>query len=316
MTSGDVWLPFPSDEIEGLPSSLEYRRWNGEEEFPADPTNCVFYAVPYMKGPRTALRPLERMPRVRVTQTLTAGWEHMVPGLGSMPAGSLLCNAGGLHDTSTAELALALILAAQRGIPEAVRAGDRGAWEPALRPSLADRTVLILGHGGIGRAVEERLVPFEPAGVIRVATAARTSPRGPVHAPADLDGLLPRAEIVVICTPLTDLTRGLVDRDFLARLPDGALVVNVARGAVVDTTALLAELGTGRLRAALDVTDPEPLPADHPLWRAPGALISPHVGGASSAFRPRADRLLRGQLSRFAAGERPEFVVAEAGAVG
>ncbi|MBB0229525.1 2-hydroxyacid dehydrogenase [Streptomyces calidiresistens] len=311
MTSGDVWLPFPPDEIEGLPASLGYRRWNGEEEFPADPADCVFYAVPYMKGQRTALRPLERMSRLRVAQTLTAGWEHMVPGLDLMPTGSLLCNAGGLHDTSTAELALALILAAQRGIPEAVRSADRGDWEPALRPSLADRTVLILGYGGIGRAVEERLVPFEPAEVIRVATTARTSPRGAVHAVADLDGLLPRAEIVVVCTPLTDLTRGLVNGDFLARLPDDALVVNVARGAVVDTAALLAELGRGRLRAALDVTDPEPLPADHPLWRAPGVLISPHVGGASSAFRPRADRLLRSQLARFAAGERPEFVVAE-----
>jgi phosphoglycerate dehydrogenase-like enzyme len=115
--------------------------------------------------------------------------------------------------------------------------------------------------------------------------------------------------VVVLTVPLDDSTRGLVDADFLAALPDGALVVNVARGAVVDTEALVAELTAGRLLAALDVTDPEPLPPGHPLWSAPGVLLSPHVGGATSAFRPRAVRMLQEQLSRLSTGEPPQGIV-------
>ncbi|SFC98878.1 2-hydroxyacid dehydrogenase [Streptomyces aidingensis] len=312
MTNGDVWLPLPPEEIGSLPAALTYHHWNGEGGFPADPADCVFYAVPYMKPAETVLRPLREMSRLRVAQTLTAGYEHMLPGLTAMPAGALLCNAGDLHNTSTAELALTLVLAAQRGIPEAVRDQSAGRWRPAVRPSLADRTVLIVGYGGIGAAIEDRLAPFRVRRVLRVAGSARQSPRGPVHAPADLPGLLPDAEVVILCTPLSDATRGLAGADFLARMPDGALLVNVSRGPVVDTKALLAELETGRLRAALDVTDPEPLPAGHPLWHAPGVLITPHVGGASSAFRPRAELLLRGQLTRFAVGEPLRHVVATA----
>jgi phosphoglycerate dehydrogenase-like enzyme len=135
--------------------------------------------------------------------------------------------------------------------------------------------------------------------VLRVA-------RRPRDGVADFDALpslLGRADVVVLTVPLTDQTRSMVDGDFLARMRDGALLVNVARGAVVDTEALLAELTSGRLRAALDVTDPEPLPPGHPLWTAPGVLISPHVGGSTSAFLPRAMRLVRDQLERYAAGE-------------
>ncbi|GAA1913658.1 2-hydroxyacid dehydrogenase [Streptomyces sodiiphilus] len=312
-TAEDVWLPLPPEELGPLPPELTYHYWNGEEEYPADPARCVFYVVPYMKGQRTAVRPLPDMPRLRVVHTLTAGVDHMLPALGTLPAGAVLCNAGDLHSTSTAELALALTLAALRDIPGAVRAQDEGRWDPAVCPSLADRRVLIVGYGGIGRAVEARLRPFEPAAVERSAGRARRTGDTVVHGPESLPGLLPRAEVVILCTPLTEATRGMVDAEFLARMRDGALLVNVARGAVVDTEALLAEVTSGRLRAALDVTDPEPLPAGHPLWRAPGVLITPHVGGASSAFRPRAERLLRGQLGRFAAGEPLRHVVADAG---
>ncbi|MDT0341224.1 2-hydroxyacid dehydrogenase [Streptomyces litchfieldiae] len=314
MTNPDVWLPFPPAELAPLPASLNYVHWDGEPEFPADPARCVFYAVPYMKGPEVAQRPLEHMTVVRAVQTLTAGVDHMLPAVPRLPAGAVLCNAGELHNTSTAELALALVLAAQRDIPGAVRAQPEGRWEPAVRPSLADRRVLIVGYGGIGAAIEDRLRPFEVAEVIRVASRARDSDHGPVHGVAELPELLPRAEVVILTTPLTDATRGLAGAEFLARMPDGALLVNVSRGAVVDTKALLAELESGRLRAALDVTDPEPLPAEHPLWRAPGVLITPHVGGPSTAFRPRADRLLRAQLARFAAGEPLKYIVATGGA--
>ena len=125
----------------------------------------------------------------------------------------------------------------------------------------------------------------------------------------DLHPLLPQADVTFLIAPHTPQTEGMIGARELALLPDGALLVNVARGKLVDTDALVAELSTGRIRAALDVTDPEPLPPGHPLWRQPGVLISPHVGGASSAFGPRADRLIAAQLNRWAAGQPLENVV-------
>ncbi|MFJ6747461.1 MULTISPECIES: 2-hydroxyacid dehydrogenase [unclassified Streptomyces] len=308
----DVWLPIPPDEIDGLPDGLHYVHWDAGPEYPADPERCVFYGVPYMKSPETCLRPLSRMSRVRVVQTLTAGIEHMLPALPELPSGAELCNARGLHDASTAELALTLTLSALRGIPDFVRGQDAGEWRQGFQPALADKSVLIVGYGSIGSAIEDRLTPFECARVARIARTARETVRGPVHPLSSLSALLPDADVVVLATPLTEDTHGLVGRDFLARMKDGALLVNIARGKIVDTQALLAELEAGRLRAALDVTDPEPLPAGHPLWHAPGVLITPHVGGPSSAFLPRAKRLLRDQLALFAAGEPLRNVVATA----
>ncbi|GHF87385.1 dehydrogenase [Streptomyces thermodiastaticus] len=298
-----MWLPIPPEEIAALPEGFDYLFWNGGEdgtqEYPGDPADCVFYVVPYMTPAEIVLRPMPRMTSVRVVQTLTAGTDHVEPGLKDLPPGARLCNARGVHDASTAELALTLILASLRGVPGAVRAQDRGEWLGGFRPALADRNVLVVGYGSIGAAIEDRLAPFEVARVTRVARSGRTTARGPVHPLTELPALLPDADVVVLSTPLTDATRHLVDAGFLARMKDGALLVNVARGAVVDTEALLAELERGRITAALDVTDPEPLPADHPLWHAPGVLITPHVGGATSAFRPRAERLLVDQLTRF-----------------
>jgi phosphoglycerate dehydrogenase-like enzyme len=215
-----------------------------------------------------------------------------------VPDGLLLCNGRGIHDTSTAELALTLILASLRGVPEFVRAQDRAEWVPETRPSLADKQVLIVGYGQIGRAIEERVLPFE-AEVTRVARSARDG----VHAIEELPDLLGTADVVVLIVPGTDETAGLFDAEMLGRLKDKALLVNMARGAVVDTEALLAELQSRRIHAALDVVDPEPLPADHPLWRAPQLLVAPHVGGNSSAMEARAHKLVREQLHRFAAGE-------------
>ncbi|WP_077799397.1 2-hydroxyacid dehydrogenase [Streptomyces sp. JHA26] len=297
--TADVWLPIPPGEIEGLPEGPAYRYWNGEEDFPADPADCAFYVVPYMKPGGIEIRPLPRMRSVQVVQTLSAGIDHVEPGLGDLPAGVRLCNARGVHEASTAELTLTLVLASLRGVPDFVRAQDRGEWLGGFRPALADRNVLIVGYGSIGAAIEDRLVPFEVARVVRVARSARTTARGPVHPLTELPALLPEADVVILSTPLTEATRGLVNADFLARMKDGALLVNVARGPVVDTKALLAELESGRLTAALDVTDPEPLPPGHPLWQAPGVLVSPHAGGPTSAFLPRAERLLVDQLTRF-----------------
>ncbi|GGV31847.1 2-hydroxyacid dehydrogenase [Streptomyces griseoflavus] len=316
MTAADVWLPIPPDEIDGLPEGPRYRFWDGAEEFPADPADCGFYVVPYMKPAGVGVRPLPLMRSVRVVQTLSAGTDHVEPGLKSLPPGVRLCNARGVHEASTAELALALILASLRGIPGFVRAQDEGNWQGGFRPALADRNVLIVGYGSIGAAIEDRLVPFELARVARVARSARTTERGPVHPLTELPSLLPEADVVVLSTPLTETTRHLVDAGFLARMKDGALLVNVARGGVVDTKALLTELESGRITAALDVTDPEPLPSDHPLWRAPGVLVTPHVGGPTSAFRPRAERLLRDQLRRYVNHEEPGNVVLVTGAEG
>ncbi|WP_037886511.1 2-hydroxyacid dehydrogenase [Streptomyces viridochromogenes] len=312
--TGDVWLPIPPDEIEGLPKGPDYRFWDGAEDFPADPADCAFYVVPYMKPPALGQRPLPRMSSVEVVQTLSAGVDHVEPGLAHLRPGVRLCNARGVHEASTAELTLTLVLASLRGIPDFVRAQDRGEWLGGFRPALADKSVLIVGYGSIGAAIEDRLEPFELARVARVARSERTTARGPVHPLTELPALLPEADVVILSTPLTETTRHLVNADFLARMKDGALLVNVARGPVVDTKALLAELETGRLTAALDVTDPEPLPREHPLWRAPGVLVSPHVGGPTSAFLPRAKRLLVDQLSRFVNREPLRNVILTTGA--
>ncbi|MCX4917220.1 MULTISPECIES: 2-hydroxyacid dehydrogenase [unclassified Streptomyces] len=312
MTS-DVWLPFHADEIEGLPEGPAYRFWDGDQDFPADPADCAFYVVPYMKPPAVSQRPLPAMTSVRAVQTLSAGVDHVLPSLKSLRPGVMLCNARGVHEASTAELTLTLILASLRGIPDFVRGQDDEEWRSGFRPSLADKSVLIVGYGSIGSAIEDRLAPFELARVARVARSARTTERGPVRPLTELPSLLPESDVVVLSTPLTESTRGLVDAEFLSRMKDGALLVNVARGPVVDTKALLAELESGRITAALDVTDPEPLPPGHPLWHAPGVLISPHVGGPTSAFWPRAKRLLAQQLTLFVNREPLRNVVLTTG---
>ncbi|MGA5324251.1 2-hydroxyacid dehydrogenase [Streptomyces seoulensis] len=309
----DVWLPIPPEEIKGLPEGLDYSFWDGGA-FPGDPADCAVYVVPYMRALEVRTRPLTAMTGLRVIQTLTAGVDDITANLSLIAPGVQLCNARGVHDTSTAELALTLTLASLRGIPGFVRAQEEGRWQGEFRPALADRNVLILGYGAIGSAIEDRLAPFEVERVTRVARSGRTTARGVVHPLTELPQLLPEADVVILATPLTDETRGLVDAAFLARMKDGALLVNIARGPVVDTDALLSEVESGRLTAALDVTDPEPLPPDHPLWRAPGVLITPHVGGPSSAFRPRAERLLVDQLTRFVNHEPLRHVVLTTGA--
>jgi phosphoglycerate dehydrogenase-like enzyme len=237
--TADVWLPIPPEEIEGLPEGPDYLFWDGgddgAQEFPADPADCVFYVVPYMKPAGIGLRPMDRMNSVRVVQTLSAGTDQVEPGLKDLPAGVRLCNARGVHEASTAELTLALILSSLRGIPGFVRAQDRGEWRGGFHPALADKTVLVVGYGAIGAAIEDRLAAFEVARVARVARSGRTTARGPVHPLTDLPSLLPEADVVVLSTPLTETTRCLVNADFLARMKDGALLVNVARGPVVDT---------------------------------------------------------------------------------
>jgi phosphoglycerate dehydrogenase-like enzyme len=200
-----------------------------------------------------------------------------------------------------------LALAALNGFDRYAGDRQRGRFAPENGDSLADKRCLIIGYGRIGQAVERRLAGFEVASVARVARHARLDPE--VHALADLPALLPAADVVFVTAPANPESAGLLDGPALARLPDGALVVNVGRGSIVDTEALTVEVARGRLRAALDVTEPEPLPPGHPLWRLPGIVWSPHVGGRSGAFPRRYDRLLARQLRRLAAGQDPDCIV-------
>ena len=294
MSAPLVWLPFSPDLLGDPPSTLRYEVVDPRAELPGSVAEVEFYVPPYAMNSSVA-RFLPQATSLRVVQTLTAGVDNVRR---LIPEGVTLCSGRGIHDSSTAELALTLILASLRGVPDFVRAHDRRDWAPSWRPALADKRVLLVGYGAIGAAIEARLLPFE-TDVVRVARRARPG----VHAIEELPDLLPEADVVVLVVPLTEATRGLIDAAALARMKDGALLVNVARGGVVATPALLAELGSGRLHAALDVVDTEPLPADSPLWSAPQLLISPHVGGMSSAMAPRAHRLVRDQLHRFAAGE-------------
>lgn len=213
-----------------------------------------------------------------------------------------------MHETSTAELALALTLAAQRELPRFVRAQKTGDWAPVRAASLADRRVLVLGYGGVGKATAARLTPFEVE-VVPVATHTREEDGVHVHGVDELPALLPTVDIVILTLPGGAATRRIVDDAFLSALPDGALVVNVGRGSLVDTDALVAHLQRGRIRAALDVTDPEPLPKDHPLWTLDGVLIAPHVGGATTAMFPRIEKLARRQIAHLQREEDVENVV-------
>src|SRR6476469_3350424 len=286
--------------------------WDMEQPHPRG-AEIRLAVMPYMTKLRLA-DVVEGLDALEVVQLQSAGYEQFVDGL---PDGVTLCNAAGVHDASTAELALTLTLACIRDIPEFVAAQARSRWEPLrLRSALADRRVLVLGYGQIGRAIASRFAPFEVS-LTAVASRARDGDElvPQVHGIDELPELLPHHDVVVVIVPLTAATTGMVDRDFLAAMPDGALLVNVARGRVVDTDALVEATATGRVMAALDVTDPEPLPDDHPLWRSPGVLVSPHVGGDTSAFAPRAVALVREQLTSLVRGEPLRNVVGAGDAV-
>ena len=289
------------DALGAMPDGVDLLEWDLSGPPPAEHIDIV--VPPYMDtlGRLGALSGVT----TRLVQSQSIGYDGVEDAL---PPGIVFANAASVHETSTAELAVALILASQRGIPDFVRAADRGEWAPKRHASLADRTVLLVGVGGVGRAVLERLIPFE-VNVVRVARTARDDETGRIHAIDDLPSLLPDADIVVIGVPLSPDTEHLVDAAFLAAMSDGALLVNVSRGSVVDTDALLVELESGRLRAALDVTDPEPLPDGHPLYTAPNMLLSPHVGGATTAMMPRMAKLLSDQIERMLRGDEPRNVV-------
>jgi phosphoglycerate dehydrogenase-like enzyme len=270
---------------------------------PAPVTHIDVVVPPYMVG-NEVLAQLSTT-TTRLVQSPLNGYDGVAQLL---PPRVVYANAASVHETSTAELALALILASQRGIPDFVRAASEGHWRRSFHQSLADRRVLLVGYGGVGRAIEERLLPFETQ-VVRLAFHERSDERGIIYGFNSLLEQLALADIVVVGVPLQESTTALINDEFLSAMRDGTLLVNIARGKVADTSALLAHASTGRLRLALDVTDPEPLPEGHPLFALANVLISPHVGGATSAQLPRMVRLLNAQIDRMARGEEPLNVV-------
>lgn len=288
-------------DLGAMPDGVEVVVWPMDAAAPRERFDMV--VPPYMKMAGL----LERLKEIEVglVQGQSIGYDGVA---GVLPDGLLFANAASVHETSTAELAVALALAAQRHVDAFAVDTAAGRWSPVFAESLADRRVLLLGYGGVGKAVAARLSGFEVQ-LTAVASRARDEDGMPVHGVDELPALLPQAEIVIVSLPGGESTRGIVDDAFLSALPDGALVVNVGRGTLIDTDALVDHARRGRIRAALDVTDPEPLPEGHPLWGLPGVLISPHVGGASTAMRPRIARLVRTQIERLAAGEPPINVV-------
>ncbi|HEY7821351.1 MAG TPA: NAD(P)-dependent oxidoreductase [Acidimicrobiia bacterium] len=275
---------------------------------PADVTDCVAYSpgelpdevvrgsvgffVPdYIDNPNPEW--IAQFPKLRVVQLPTVGFDA---ALTYLPQGVTLCNAAGVHEQSTAELTVGLIIAKWRGIDRAALAMAEGIWDHRRGRSLQDAQVLIIGAGGVGRRIADALAPLG----CRTQLVGRSG-RDQVAGVEELPDLLIDADVVVLAVPLTSETDGLVDHGFLSMMRDGALLVNVARGPVIVTDDLLAHVP--RIEAVLDVVDPEPLPEDHPLWAAPGIIITPHIGGDTDAFPRLARELIGEQVRRWRAEE-------------
>jgi phosphoglycerate dehydrogenase-like enzyme len=257
--------------------------------------------IPGFLATQETVELIRRLPNLQLVQLLSAGAEFWI---GQIPDGVLLSICRGAHGGSTAEWAIGALLAIYRELIGFDRDRRERRWHQHVTETLQGKRILVVGAGDLGRQLQRRLDTFD-AGTTLVGTRARDG----VHGRDELPDLLPRHDAVVLMVPVTPATIRMVDAAFLARMPDRAVLVNAARGPVVDTDALLAELSSGRLRAALDVTDPEPLPPDHPLWTAPGLLLTPHVAGSVDGHRERAYAIAAAEIARFAAGKEPENLV-------
>jgi len=291
-----IWVPTEpvAQALAGLTgASVEVYPSDGSD-LPESVANVEFYVPPFF--PRTdAVAAMKRMPKLKVVQTLTAGFDAVRP---HVPASAVLCNARGVHDASTAEWVVGAIVAAIRQFPYFAAQQAAGRWSYQFTDCLAGKTVLIVGYGSIGQAVQRRLTGFE----VTIRRVARTARPG-VSPVSELPELLPAADVVILLAPVTTETVGMVDAAFLARMKEGALLVNAARGVLVVTEDLVAEVAAGRLSAALDVTDPEPLPPGHPLWALPNVLITPHVGASTPVSARTAEQFVRDQAERYLAGQ-------------
>ena len=275
-------------------------RYDVDGVLPAEAATAEVLIPPFLAGKR-AVPLVEKLPKLRLVQLLSAGAEVW---LGQLPAGVALSTCRGAHGGSTAEWVVGVLLSFYRHLPFFLDAQRAGRWEFQVTDTLQDKRVLIVGAGDLGRQLVRRLEPFD----VTTTLVGRTVRDG-VHGEDELPGLLGSHDAVVLVVPLTSDTTGMVDAEFLSRMADGAILVNAARGPVVDTDALVAELRSGRLRAALDVTDPEPLPADHPLWNVDGLLLTPHVAGSCTGREKRAYGIAAAEVARFVRGEEPHNLV-------
>jgi len=275
-------------------------RYRPESPLPAEAEGAEVLVAPF-NATDELVEALGRMRALRLVQLLTAGAETWI---GRLPDGVALSDGRGAHGGATAEWIVAALLAVYRHLPRFTAAQADERWDYHTTEELAAKRVLIVGAGDVAEQTVARLAPFEVT-----TTLVGRRARDGVHPVDEVAELLPHHDACVVVVPLTDATRGLVDAAFLAAMPDASVLVNAARGPVVDTDALLAELTAGRLRAALDVTDPEPLPAGHPLWSAPGLLLTPHVGGSVPLAVDRAFRIAAEQIRQFAGGNTPSNLV-------
>lgn len=289
MESADIVLVPDFLAPEDLTDCVAYRSGRLPDDVTLD--RVGFFVPDYIDNPNPEW--MRSLPALEVVQLPTVGFDA---ALAHLPSGVTLCNAAGVHEQSTAELTVGLIIGRWRGLDRAARDMATGAWDHRRGRSLQEAHVLVLGAGGVGTRIADALVPLGA----RVRLVGRSG-RGEVAGMDELAELLPTADVVILAVPLTSETEGMVDASFLRRMSDGALLVNVARGAVVVTDDLLAALP--RIEAALDVVDPEPLPAGHPLWSAPGVLITPHIGGDTDAFPRLARRLIAEQVERWRSGQ-------------
>jgi len=267
----------------------------------SDLSQITFYVAPYMGG-RKALEWSSSMPNLKILQVPNAGFDD---ALEFLRPGMTLCNARGVHDASTAELAIALAISTRRGFYDFARAQQAGKWAPKRYESFNDSKIGIIGAGSIARTLASYLSPYD----VEISFFSRSGSDGAIPI-SDLDAHLPHLDILFLVLPLNAESKHLIDKKRLKLMKDGAVLVNVGRGPIVDTEALVEELNTGRIFAGLDVTDPEPLTEGHPLWSAKNLILSPHVGGNSTAFDSRAKKLIEKQLNLISKGEEPENIVA------
>ncbi|MEJ6761063.1 MAG: 2-hydroxyacid dehydrogenase [Candidatus Planktophila sp.] len=282
----NIWTQWSDLQI---PASMKHLQSDGFLPSESQLDEVEFYVPSYMGGVKT-LEVIPKMKNLKTVHYSQAGYEDILPHI---PDGVVLCNASGLHDVSTSELAIGLTIASRRGFAEFMDNQKNGVWQRKRKPALADSHVGIVGYGHIGKRIASLLETFEA----KVTGFSRSGNDGAIKI-SEFDKYLPDLDVIILILPLNETSKNFINAERLKNMKDGATLVNVARGAIVDTDALVAELKTGRITAGLDVTDPEPLPAGHPLWSAPNLIITPHVGGDSAAFEPRARKMVQEQLLR------------------
>ena len=270
-----------------LPAGMTHLETDGFVPSASQFDEIEFYVPSYMGGLKT-IEIIPKMKNLKVVHYNQAGYEDILPHI---PQGVSLSNGTGIHDVSTSELAVGLTIASRRGFAEFMDNQKQGIWKRTTKPALADSHVGIIGYGHIGKRIASLLEMFET----KVTAFTRSGSDGSIKI-AEFDAYLPKLDVIILILPLTPESKNFMNAERIKKMKDGATLVNVARGAIVDTDALVAELHTGRITAGLDVTDPEPLPEGHPLWSAPNVIISPHVGGDSGAFQPRARAMVSQQL--------------------